>query len=217
MLALAYPADDSLGTPNARIDVFDVASGSLRGHIETSSETIDELELSDDGSKLTGVFDHVALAAEPDTLAGSGGGKLVAVASEDPIEVTDFVEEMGAADLDWSAIEGAVLERWIDARAGEGTPFAVLGDWNRRLAAKGDAFFAEIDDAEPANADLTLAAGTSGATCKARYREFIDHIALDKQAAAAAVPGSFAEYTYGVSEDRHPSDHCPVSVAIVAR
>lgn len=110
-----------------------------------------------------------------------------------------------------------VLERWIDARAGEGTPFAVLGDWNRRLAAKGDAFFAEIDDAEPANADLTLAAGDKGATCKVRYREFIDHIVLDKQAAAAAVPRSLVEYTYGVSEDRHPSDHCPVSVSIVAR
>ena len=62
---------------------------------------------------LGAVFDHVALAAEPDTLAGSGGGNLVAVASDAPIDVTAFVEEMGAADLDWSAIEGAVLERWI--------------------------------------------------------------------------------------------------------
>ena len=59
------------------------------------------------------VFDHVALAAEPDTLAGSGGGNLVAVASDAPIDVSAFVEAMGAADLDWSAIEGAVLERWI--------------------------------------------------------------------------------------------------------
>ena len=62
---------------------------------------------------LGAVFDHVALAAEPDTLAGSGGGNLVAVASDAPIDVTAFVEAMGAADLDWSAIEGAVLERWI--------------------------------------------------------------------------------------------------------
>ncbi len=62
---------------------------------------------------LGAVFDQVALAAEPDTLAGSGGGNLVAVASDAPIDVTAFVEAMGAADLDWSAIEGAVLERWI--------------------------------------------------------------------------------------------------------
>ncbi len=35
------------------------------------------------------------------------------MASDAPIDVTAFVEAMGAADLDWSAIEGAVLERWI--------------------------------------------------------------------------------------------------------
>lgn len=109
-----------------------------------------------------------------------------------------------------------VLERWVDARAVEGLPFAVTGDWNRRLASRGDIFWAEIDDAEPANADLALAAGGQGATCKARYREFIDHIALDRRAAAAAVPGSFAEYTYGVTEARHPSDHCPVAVTLTA-
>lgn len=107
-----------------------------------------------------------------------------------------------------------VLERWIDARARENAAFAVLGDFNRRLASRGDAFWAEIDDGEPANADLTLAAGTAGATCKARYREFIDHIALDLRAAARVVPGSFAEFTYGLPENQHPSDHCPVAVTI---
>lgn len=107
-----------------------------------------------------------------------------------------------------------VIERWIDARAEEAAPFAVLGDWNRRVASRGDAFWAEIDDAEPANADLTLAAGKQGATCKTRYSEFIDHIALDARASKQASPGSFAEFTYGVPEGQHPSDHCPVSVAI---
>ena len=107
-----------------------------------------------------------------------------------------------------------VLERWIDARAAEPVPFAVLGDWNRRIASHGDVFWAEIDDAKPANADLTLAAGRRGAACKRKYSEFIDHIALDARAAAMAVPGSFAEYTYGLPEDAHPSDHCPVSVEL---
>jgi endonuclease/exonuclease/phosphatase family metal-dependent hydrolase len=110
-----------------------------------------------------------------------------------------------------------VLERWVDARADEPLPFAVLGDWNRRLASRGDTFWAEIDDAAPANADLALAAGDRGATCKARYREFIDHIAMDRRARATAVPGSFAEYTYGTPEALHPSDHCPVSVALSRR
>ena len=107
-----------------------------------------------------------------------------------------------------------VLERWVDARAEEAAPFAVLGDFNRRVASKGDALWAEIDDAQPANADLTLAAGRQGATCKAKFSEFIDHIALDARASKLAVAGSFAEYTYGVSEDLHPSDHCPVSIVI---
>lgn len=110
------------------------------------------------------------------------------------------------------------LERWIDARAAGGETFAVLGDWNRRLAARDDAFFAEIDDGAPAGADLTLAAGDHAARCKARYREFIDHIALGTKAAARMLPKSFEEYRYGgISEDRHPSDHCPVSVTFSSR
>jgi endonuclease/exonuclease/phosphatase family metal-dependent hydrolase len=108
-----------------------------------------------------------------------------------------------------------VLERWIDARAAAGERFAVLGDWNRRLAAREDAFYAEIDDADPAGADLTIAAGQRQASCKARYREFIDHIVLGAHAARHLVPGSFEEYLYGgLPEDRHPSDHCPVSVRL---
>jgi spermidine synthase len=63
---------------------------------------------------LGAVFDHLALAAEPDTLTGSGGGNLVAVAADSPIDLTGFVDAMGAAGLDWSAIEGAALERWTE-------------------------------------------------------------------------------------------------------
>jgi endonuclease/exonuclease/phosphatase family metal-dependent hydrolase len=49
-----------------------------------------------------------------------------------------------------------VLESWIDARAGAGEPFVVLGDLIRRMKA-GEAFYTEIDDGQPPNADLTLA------------------------------------------------------------
>lgn len=118
-------------------------------------------------------------------------------------------------DCDVLFAQVPALEAWVDARAVEPVPFAVLGDWNRRIASRGDALWADIDDGEPANANLTLAAGRQGAGCKQRYREFIDHIALDARAAARTVPGSFAEYTYGVPEAQHPSDHCPVSVALV--
>lgn len=108
----------------------------------------------------------------------------------------------------------APLEKWIDDRAAAGEAFAVLGDWNRRISATNDQFYREINDGDPSGSNLTIAAGNAPATCKARYREFIDHIVTGTKASALVVPGSFAEYTYGVPEDRHPSDHCPVSVEL---
>lgn len=107
-----------------------------------------------------------------------------------------------------------VLERWIDSRADGGETFVVLGDRNRRIAARGDAFYADIDDNDPVGADLSIASGNQAAGCKARYREFIDHIVLGAKAVARMVPGSFEEYRYDVPEDRHPSDHCPVSIKV---
>ena len=61
---------------------------------------------------------------------------------------------------------------------------------------------------------LLDAAEGKAATCVQRYPDFIDHIVLDAAAAARRVPGSFVEFTYGVAEDQHPSDHCPVSIRI---
>lgn len=107
-----------------------------------------------------------------------------------------------------------VLEAWVDGRATEGQAFVVLGDWNRRLAAREDSFYADLNDGEPAEAGLALAAGDRAAGCKARFREFIDHIVLGTRAADRVVPNSFEEFTYGIPEDSHPSDHCPVSVRI---
>lgn len=99
-----------------------------------------------------------------------------------------------------------VLEGWIDARAGEGTRFAVLGDFNRRLAEAGDPFWAEIDDASRPNADLEMAAGGAGAACDPRYPAFIDHVVLDRRAAADLV--RFEERGFGGGAKL--SDHCAV-------
>lgn len=99
-----------------------------------------------------------------------------------------------------------ILERWIDARAQEGMRFAVLGDFNRRLARSGDIVWSEIDDADPPNADLALAEGGAGPKCDPRYSEFIDHIVLDAQATRDLQ--GFEELTYADGE--RASDHCPV-------
>jgi endonuclease/exonuclease/phosphatase family metal-dependent hydrolase len=104
-----------------------------------------------------------------------------------------------------------MVEAWIDAAAAGPTRFAVLGDWNRRLASPGDLFWAEIDDGKPANADLRLAdAGTSPA-CDPRYDSFIDHIVLDRRAGADIL--AFTETRYAGGE-KHYSDHCPVEVTL---
>lgn len=99
-----------------------------------------------------------------------------------------------------------VMEQWIDARAGEGVRFAVLGDFNRRLAMPADAVWADWDDASPPNSDLSLASGDQTARCNPRYSDFIDFIVLDRRA---------TEDLRGVEEktfEGEPlSDHCAVS------
>jgi hypothetical protein len=113
--------------------------------------------------------------------------------------------------------QGEILERWIDARAAAGEDYAILGDWNRRTALAGDAFLASVSDNDPPGGRLVMADAGVSAKCVARYKDFIDHIALGERTAARMLPGSFAEYTYGGLEELHPSDHCPNSVVIAAR
>ncbi len=103
-----------------------------------------------------------------------------------------------------------VLQQWISARHTEGMPFAMLGDWNRRLALPEDVVWKRLNE----KVSLFDAAEGKGATCVARYPDFIDHIVLDPKAASRRVQGSFSEFTYGVPEDQHPSDHCPVTLVI---
>lgn len=102
-----------------------------------------------------------------------------------------------------------VMERWIDARASEGTRFAVLGDFNRRLSMPADIVWAEWDDASPANADLSRAAGDQSARCNPRYKDFIDHIVLDRRASADLV--AFEERTYPADA---LSDHCAITARL---
>jgi endonuclease/exonuclease/phosphatase family metal-dependent hydrolase len=105
-----------------------------------------------------------------------------------------------------------VLQAWIAARRSEGVAFMILGDWNRRIALADDSVWKRINEGLPADARLVDAAGGRGATCIARYPDYIDHIVLDASAAARLVAGSFREFSYGVDEDAYPSDHCPISI-----
>lgn len=103
-----------------------------------------------------------------------------------------------------------ILERWLDTAASGPTRFLVLGDWNRRLAGSGDPVWAELDDAEPENADLMLAGQDVRPRCDPRYQDFIDHIVLDRRAAWDV--RAFGEIPYATNV--HLSDHCPILVQL---
>ena len=102
-----------------------------------------------------------------------------------------------------------VIERWIDQRAVEPIPFAILGDFNRRLSMPGDTIWADWDDASPANADLSRASGDQSARCNPRYRDFIDFVVLDRRANANFI--AFEEKTYSSAA---LSDHCAITTQL---
>jgi endonuclease/exonuclease/phosphatase family metal-dependent hydrolase len=108
------------------------------------------------------------------------------------------------------------LEDWIDDAAGGAMPFIVLGDFNRRLNVSGDTVWAELDDAQPANADLTAITENMPISCQENtFIEFIDHIVFDKRAIAFADRTSFRHMTFRQADKPvwdKISDHCPVMV-----
>jgi MFS family permease len=63
------------------------------------------------------VFDHVALAADPFTLSGNGGGNLVAIASDSPIDRASVERGFERQRVAWDVIDGPQLTEWIDGAA----------------------------------------------------------------------------------------------------
>ena len=115
------------------------------------------------------------------------------------------------------SMQVGALERWIDARAAEGEPFIVLGDFNRRFDSRADTFWPEIDDGIPAGADLfRITAGRIDRCWGSRYPKYIDHIVFDDSASDWIVSGSFRQLIYaeGTRLKKKLSDHCPISIII---
>ena len=114
------------------------------------------------------------------------------------------------------ATQVPVLEQWIDDRATKGTPFVVLGDFNRRFDAAGDEFWLEIDDGDPAGLDLSRATeGARSACWGGRHPRYIDHIVYDRLVAEWVVPGSFEQLVYTESDKQDVlSDHCPIALTL---
>ena len=111
--------------------------------------------------------------------------------------------------------QAQILARWAEARQREGTAFAILGDFNRRLR-EGDDFLRVVE--APAPLALPTAGFASPCWADARGgRPFVDHILLGGPARDWLVPRSLAVLAYA---ERDPafrdrlSDHCPVSVTL---
>ena len=118
-----------------------------------------------------------------------------------------------------------ILEDWIDRRARNGDAFAVIGDFNRRFDREQDsardahgrivALWPEIDDGEPAEADLTDAGADHGAVgCNDGHgaRMPIDHLVFGRKLARRLVRNTFRSWDYPTAE-RWP-DHCVISVEL---
>jgi endonuclease/exonuclease/phosphatase family metal-dependent hydrolase len=105
-----------------------------------------------------------------------------------------------------------VLEGWIDTAAQGPTPFIVLGDFNRRFTQPGDRVWADLDDGEPANADLTALGQEMPVSCRDNtFTEFIDHLVVDRRVLPWVDRTSFRHITYRQADKAvwdQLSDHC---------
>ncbi len=107
-----------------------------------------------------------------------------------------------------------VLQAWIGARRGEGVPFLVLGDFNRRLKS-GDALLAGLDAAAP----LAVATAGHASPCWGG-EDFIDQILAGGPARQWLRPSSLRVLVYRETDPalkERLSDHCPVSVRLAVQ
>lgn len=104
-----------------------------------------------------------------------------------------------------------VLENWMAARVSHGTPFLVLGDFNRVLYPHGR-FLAGLEHVTP----LAVAtAGYRNPCWGGRFSTFIDQILAGGAARQWMDPASFRVLVYretGREWQERLSDHCPVMV-----
>ncbi len=118
-----------------------------------------------------------------------------------------------------------VLEDWIDRRARAGEAFGIVGDFNRRFDREREsardaqgaiaAMWPEIDDGEPAGADLVNPGADHGAVgCGNGHGERmpIDYLILGERLTRRLVPGSYRVWDYPAGP-RWP-DHCVISVEL---
>ena len=96
-----------------------------------------------------------------------------------------------------------ILVEWRDARLDANESFAIVGDFNRRLALPKDWAWTMLDTKDQ---NLKLLTSAGGSKCHPLFSEFIDHIVVGDLTGALLVKNSFRE---GPRIADHP-DHCAV-------
>jgi len=116
------------------------------------------------------------------------------------------------------AAQVPILERWIDEREREGAALLVLGDFNRKLFAKSDQVWNDLQDADPASLKLWSPTALLKSKCRdGKYPDFIDHLLMNERFQNLMVPRSFVEHLYDQGDAPYVlSDHCPLSVDLDA-
>lgn len=123
-----------------------------------------------------------------------------------------------------------ILARWALARESEGVPYAIAGDFNRRLdqdAQHGPGsdlqrprnLLAGINAVLPPQAPMVQAtAGAPYTRCTPgdRYKGYIDNVLLSTRLLERARARQFSSTPYDgrLARERQLSDHCPISVEL---
>ena len=127
-----------------------------------------------------------------------------------------FDNSNSGTDCDKLFSQVSKLEKWIDDAAAGPNPFIVLGDFNRRVNISDDVVWTNLDDSQPANADLTTVTEDMPISCRDNtFTFFIDHIVFDKRGIELVDRSSFRHVTFRQADKPvwdKISDHCPVVV-----
>ncbi|MGR5066286.1 endonuclease/exonuclease/phosphatase family protein [Photobacterium sp. DNB22_13_2] len=120
-----------------------------------------------------------------------------------------------------------VLAKWISQRQAEKQPFVILGDFNRRLASKGDKHWQTLMTS--VSSDPILMTKGIASQCSSQgynrrkrqweirqYPEFIDHFIIDSRMTEKDNGVSFSEYLFSDQQLKQfqLSDHCPLSISL---
>ena len=120
-----------------------------------------------------------------------------------------------------------VLENWITERQEQKQPYIILGDFNRRLAHKGDKLWQKLTSGRLPAPTLVTQGRDSHCRSQAynkgkkqwevrQYQGFIDHFIIDGRIQEKDTKVSFSEYLYTDQQLKlyQLSDHCPVSISL---